>query len=120
MNESQPVYQRIIEVIENDIIARVYDADGLIISTNQIAKLYSVNPSTAMKAIAQMTEDGTIYKRPGIGMCVSRGARDRLIESRRAEFFGPALDALYSRARTLGVTVEEIAQSLREREASHD
>ncbi|MDR1600544.1 MAG: GntR family transcriptional regulator [Oscillospiraceae bacterium] len=117
MNEGQPVYQRIIEIIENDVIARVYGEDDLIASTNQIARLYAVNPSTAMKAVGQLTEDGVIYKRPGIGMCVAAGARERLLERRRAVFFGATLDAVYARARTLGVSVEEIAQSLRGREA---
>ncbi|GHU65167.1 hypothetical protein FACS1894184_00420 [Clostridia bacterium] len=115
MNDSQPVYQQIIEIIQNDIIARVYEVDELIISTTQISKLYNVNPSTAMKAISQLTDDGTIYKRPGIGMCVKRDARERLIERRRAEFFGPRMDALFMEARTLGITADEINKALAER-----
>ena len=78
MNDSQPIYIQIMEIIENDIITGVYQTDGLIISTTQISKLYSVNPTTAVKAVSKLTDAGILYKKRGIGMCVAGGRRKRL------------------------------------------
>lgn len=120
MNDSQPVFLQIIEIIENDIITQVYHPNDLIISTTQISKLYSINPSTAVKAVSHLMEEGILYKRPGIGMCVAQGARERLIQRRREDFFGPRLKAVFAEAQTLGISVDEIIESLKEREQRHD
>lgn len=108
MNDSQPVFQQIMETIESEIITGIYKTDDLIISTTQIAKVYAVNPTTAVKAISKLTDAGILYKKRGIGMCVARGARERITERRRAVFLNRTLDALLTEAKTLGFSVDEL------------
>jgi len=115
LNDGQPVFLRIMEIIENDIITRVYKTDDLIISTTQIAKLYSVNPSTAVKAVSKLTDMGILYKKKGIGMCVADGAREKIVVRRRGAFLNATIDSLLTEARTLGVSVEEVINIIKER-----
>lgn len=119
MNESQPVYLQIIELIENDIIAGVYETDALIMSTTQISKLYAVNPTTSVKAVGKLAEAGILYKKRGIGMCVAAGAREKIIKRRRTVFLQETMAAVFAEAKTLGITVAEIVQTLKEREGSN-
>ena len=120
MNDSQPVFLQIMEVIESDIITGVYRTDDLIISTTQISKVYSVNPTTAVKAISKLTDAGILYKRRGIGMCVADGAREKITARRKEVFLNRTIDALLSEAKTLGISLEELIKELQKREGVSD
>lgn len=116
MNSSQPVFMQIMETIESDIITGVYKVDDLIISTTQIAKLYAVNPTTAVKAVGKLTDAGILYKKRGIGMCVAEGALEKITRRRREVFLNSTIDSLLKEAKTLGLTVEDVIALLRERQ----
>ena len=113
MNENQPVFIQIMEIIESDIITGVYKSDDMIISTTQISKVYSVNPTTAVKAISKLTDAGILYKKRGIGMCVAEGAREKIVKRRREVFINQTLDAALAEAKTLGISVEELVEVIR-------
>ena len=104
------------ELIENDIITGVYQTDGLIISTTQISKLYSVNPTTAVKAVSKLTDAGILYKKRGIGMCVAEGAQKKIKERRRDTFLNNTIDSLLVEAKTLGISIDELVNILRKKE----
>jgi len=108
MNDSQPIFQQIMERIEGDIVTGVYQAHELIISTTQIAKLYSVNHTTAVKAISKLTDADILYKKRGIGMCVAEGAKEKIAARRKDIFLNQTIDKVLSEANTLGITLEEL------------
>lgn len=122
MDSGQPVFLQIIERIESDIITGVYQTDELIISTTQIAKVYAVNPTTAVKAISKLTDAGILYKKRGIGMCVTEGARERITERRREVFLERTINALLEEANTLDISLEELIAVIKNRGGanSHD
>lgn len=101
------------ETIENDIITGTYQTDDLIISTTQISKLYSVNPTTAVKAISKLTDAGILYKKRGIGMCVAAGAREQITQQRRDVFLNQTIDAILTEAKTLGISLDELIQVIK-------
>jgi len=113
LNEGLPVFQQIMEIIEGDIITGVYQTDDLIISTTQISKVYSVNPTTAVKAISKLTDAGILYKKRGIGMCVAEGAREQIAKRRRGVFLNQTIDALLAEAKTLSITEEELIEIIK-------
>ena len=122
MNDSQPVFQQIMEIIENDIITGVYKTDDLIISTTQISKVYSVNPTTAVKAISKLTDAGVLYKKRGIGMCVAEGAQEKITTRRKDLFLNQTLESIILEAKTLGIPFDELIGELKKKEGaeSHD
>ena len=113
LNESQPIFQQIMEMVESDIITGVYKTDDLIISTTQISKVYSVNPTTAVKAISKLTDAGILYKRRGIGMCVSEGAREKITARRKEVFLNQTIGELLSEAKTLGISLDELVSEIK-------
>ena len=122
MNDNQPVFLQIMETIESDIITGVYQTDDLIISTTQISKVYSVNPTTAVKAISKLTDTGILYKKRGIGMCVAAGAREKITARRRDVFFSHSIGAFLAEAKTLGIPLDELISIIKDKEGenSHD
>ena len=118
MNDSQPIFQQIIEIIESDIITGVYKTDDLIISTTQISKVYSVNPTTAVKAVSKLTDAGVLYKKRGIGMCVAEGAKEKITIRRKELFLNQTIDSVISEAKTLGISLDELIGEIKKKEGT--
>jgi DNA-binding transcriptional regulator YhcF (GntR family) len=119
MTDNLPIFMQIIEMIENDIISGVYQAEGLIASTTQIAKIHGVNPATAIKAVSKLTETGTLTKKRGVGMCVAVGAREKIFRRRKETLLNNTLPALMEEAERLGISSEQLAVIIR-RTGRHD
>ena len=113
MNDEKPMFQQIIEMIEDDILSGTYSADDLIISTPQISKLLGVNPATAQRAIGILTDRGIICKKRGVGMAVTADAREAILEKRRAAFFERAIPEFIDGARKIGISDEELVKLIR-------
>ena len=107
-DDSSPIYLQIAERIRADVLSGALDADDPVMSTNQYAEFYGINPATAAKAFHQLLDEGVIYKRRGVGMFVSPGARSQLLEDRRGRFFDEVLDPVLDRAEVLGIPVEAL------------
>ena len=114
VNSEKPVFMQIIEMIEDDILSGTYRADDLIISTPQISKLLSVNPTTAQRAIGVLTDRGVIYKKRGVGMAVTKGARDMILSKRQRLFHERGVPDFISGARKIGISGEELIKLIKE------
>lgn len=114
MNDDKPIYLQIMEIIEDDIISGMYSPNDIIISTTQIAKLYSVNPTTAVKAISTLTDKEILYKKRGIGMAVTETAKDIILQERSTIFFSQSIHEFIAAASKLGITREALAKMILE------
>jgi DNA-binding transcriptional regulator YhcF (GntR family) len=108
------MFLQIIEMIEDDILSGVYGTDDLIISTPQISKLLSVNPTTAQRAIGVLTDRGIIYKKRGVGMAVTAEAQAMLLEQRKSEFFERVVPRFVQSAGKIGVSGDELLRIIKE------
>jgi DNA-binding transcriptional regulator YhcF (GntR family) len=106
------------ETIESDIVTGAYRTDELIISTTQIAKVYAVNHTTAVKAISKLTDAGILYKRRGIGMCVAEGAKEKITARRKDIFLNQTISAVLTEAKTLGITKDELINIIKTKEGN--
>ena len=108
MEEGRPIFLQIAEEIENSIIEGTLPEETQVPSTNELAAFHRINPATAAKGINQLVDDGVLYKRRGIGMFVTAGARAKLRHRRRDQFSDQYLRPLLLEARKLGLTADEI------------
>ena len=115
-SDSTSIYLQIAEMLENDILRGVLEEEGQAPSTNELARAYSINPATAAKGINLLVADGILYKRRGIGMFVSPGAREKILQKRRGAFARDHIAPLLAEARSLGISREELLNMIKERE----
>ena len=108
LNQEKSIYIQISEMIENDILRDVLLEDERVPSTNELAKLYAINPATAAKGVNILVDAGVLYKKRGIGMFVSSGAKETIREKRRSQFYENYVSALIDEAKTLGITKDEL------------
>ena len=63
LNQEKSIYLQISEMIENDIIRDIILEEEKVPSTNDLAKLYAINPATAAKGINILVDRGILYKK---------------------------------------------------------
>ena len=107
-DDGRPLFQQIAEQIETSIIDGSLPEEGQAPSTNELAAFHRINPATAAKGVSRLVTDGVLYKRRGIGMFVSTGARSQLLRRRRDEFAHQYVAPLVSEARRLGLDLPEL------------
>lgn len=121
IDDSRPIFVQIAEMIENDIVDGVLAEESQVPSTNEFAAFHRINPATAAKGVNRLVDDGILYKKRGIGMFVSSGARAVLMGRRREDFYEQFVRPLAREARKLGIDGEQLAAMLaREKQAGQD
>ena len=108
LNQEKSIYIQISEMIENDILRDVLLEDERVPSTNELAKLYAINPATAAKGINILVDAGILYKKRGIGMFVSDGGKEVIRTKRKAQFYENYVSEIVNEAKTLGITKAEL------------
>lgn len=116
-DSSKPIYVQIAQWLEDEILSGALPEDERIYSQYQLAELFNINPATAAKGLNILADEELVYKRRGLGMFVSAGARARIQEKRRNVTLASLLEQLVAEARRLAMTDEELlallAQALR-------
>lgn len=103
---------QIAERIEDDIINGGLPEETQVPSTNQFAFDYQINPATAAKGINLLVDQGILFKKRGVGMFVAKGARMRLMELRRKQFFEQYIVTMLQEARKLGITTQALVEMI--------
>ena len=113
IDDDRPIFAQIAERIENDIIDDVLPEESQVPSTNQFAAYYKINPATAAKGVNLLVDQGILYKKRGIGMFVAEGARSRLLEARKEQFYEQYIISMLSEAQKLGITEAQLTQMIK-------
>lgn len=116
LTDDKSIYLQISQMIETDILRGILLEEERVPSTNELAKLYTINPATAAKGVNILVDDGILYKKRGIGMFVSTGATDKIRARRKEAFYLVRLSELLNEAKSLGITKEELIAQIRKEE----
>ncbi len=116
LTEEKSIYLQIAEAIETDVLRGILLEEEQAPSTNELARLYTINPATAAKGVNLLVERGILYKRRGIGMFVAKGAREKILARRREAFARNHVAPLLAEAGSLGISTEELIDMIKERE----
>lgn len=124
-DSEKPIFQQIAEGIEDAILTGAFPEESQIPSITEFSVQYTINPATALKGINLLVEEGTVYKKRGVGMFVSPGAVERLRQKRQQGFYRKYMLPMAAEARRLELTEQELAAMLArcfggEREGDHE
>ena len=116
LSQNKSIYLQVSEMIETDILRGILLEEERVPSTNELAKLYTLNPATAAKGINLLVDEGILYKKRGIGMFVAEGAKEHIIEKRRDAFYENYVKGLLEEAKSLGISSEQLVEMIRTHE----
>ena len=115
LTEDKSIYLQISQMIETDILRGILLEEERAPSTNELAKLYTINPATAAKGINLLVDEGILYKKRGIGMFVATGATEMIRSRRKQAFYEFRLTELLAEAKSLGITRDELIEQIGKR-----
>ena len=105
-----PVYQQVTFAAKKAIMSGQLRPGDVFPSVRALSRELKINPNTAHKVVTQLTNEGLLEVRPGIGTVVAvppsgtRGARSRLL--------GPEVERLTVEAKKLGLTLQEVEDAV--------
>lgn len=111
-NSEKPIYVQLAEWMRDAILSGAFPEESQVPSTTEISVNYRINPATALKGINVLVDDAVLYKRRGLGMFVCSGAKDRILEKRRQDFFERYITALIAEAQKLGMDQRDIMEMI--------
>lgn len=114
LTQEKSIYIQIKEMIESDILRDILLEEERVPSTNELAKLYAINPATAAKGVNLLVDEGILYKKRGIGMFVAEGAKERIMKKKKEYFYDDYIKSLMAEARNLGITKQELIAMIEE------
>ena len=108
VNDQSLIYLQIAAGLEDDILRGVYREEEQVPSTNELARVYHINPATAGKGLNLLVAGGVLYKRRGLGMFVAPGAAEKVKEKRRSAFLDGYVRPMVREGRSLGLNRGEL------------
>jgi DNA-binding transcriptional regulator YhcF (GntR family) len=108
LNDQTSIYLQIAQNLENDLLRGVYLEEEQVPSTNELARIYHINPATAAKGVNLLVADGILYKKRGIGMFVTSGACAKVRAKRKDAFFDSYVKEMVKEGRRLDLTPAEL------------
>ena len=111
-DSEQPIYIQLAEAIEDDVLKGIFEEDTQIPSTTEISVILKINPATARKGVNLLVDEGILYKKRGVGMFVSVGAREKVMHKRRARFYESFIITLLDEAGKLNISHQELIQMI--------
>ncbi len=111
-SNDKPIFMQLAEGIEDVILSGAYEEETQIPSTTEISVNYKINPATALKGINMLVDNGIVYKKRGLGMFVSIGAKEKILDKRKVNFFETYITTLVSEAKKLSISKDDILKML--------
>ncbi|WP_131005778.1 GntR family transcriptional regulator [Clostridioides difficile] len=108
LNNEEPIFIQIARAIEDEILSNGIKEEEQVPSTTELSKLYKINPATVLKGINILVDKNILYKKRGIGMFVSDGAKTIIKEARRENFKHNFVKNLLQEANKLEINREEL------------
>ncbi len=118
LTQEKSIYLQISELIETDILRDILLEEERVPSTNELAKIYTINPATAAKGINILVDSGILYKKRGIGMFVATGAKEKILKRRKEEFYDRFIKKLLQEAASIGLDKEQVIRMIEAGEGS--
>ena len=108
LNDHEPIFIQISKAKEDEILCDSIKEGMQVPSTTELSKFYKINPATVLKGVNILVDKEILFKKRGIGMFVSKGAKEIIKNGRKENFKEVYLKDLIGEAKKIGITKEEL------------
>ncbi len=102
-NSETPIYRQLKERAVAMILDGEWKEGDALPSVRQVAQDFQLNPLTVSKAWGELSDEGLVEKRRGLGMYIVEGARNELLKVEREKFVREEWPKLLERLKRLGL-----------------
>jgi len=114
-NNERPIYVQMADRLCDEILAGRYKPDDRVPSVREYSAMLGVNMNTSFKAFEQLSREGIIYNRRGLGYFVTQEACRLISEKKKKELMN-RLPQMFRQMRLLGIGISDIVQLWNETE----
>jgi GntR family transcriptional regulator len=107
-NAKDPIYRQLRDRVVAMILEGVLKEGDPLPSVRTVATESRVNPLTVLKAYQQLSSEGLVETRRGLGMFVNGGARASLLEAERHEFLTETWPRIRATVQRLGLKLDDL------------
>ena len=109
LNNEQPIFLQIAGMLKDSILNGTYVEEAQVPSITEFSVAYKINPATALKGVNILVEEGLLYKKRGLGMFVTEGAREKLAVQRKEDFYIKYIKPMVKEAGNLQIGIKELS-----------
>ncbi len=106
-----PIWKQIKDKLQSAIMDGTYKEGDAIPSVRALALELKVNPLTISRAFQELSDEGLIEKRRGLGMFVAPNVTDNLLKRERENFLLNEWPEIQKRILALGLKKEDLLKS---------
>ncbi len=110
----KPIYVQLAEWLETEILNETFKEDEKIYSQYQLAEMFNINPATAAKGLNILADEKIVYKKRGLGMFVTKNAKQWILEKRKDQIMKKLVLELVTEAKRLGIEEDELITLIKE------
>lgn len=114
LNEDEPIFIQISKAIEDEILTDSIKEDEQVPSTTELSRLYNINPATVLKGMNILVDKNILYKKRGLGMFVSSGAKNTIKLLRKESFKNKVIKNLIEEANKLDIDKDELLDMIKQ------
>jgi GntR family transcriptional regulator len=104
------IYEQVVYAAKKALISGQMRSGDIFPSVRTLSRELKINPNTAHKVIAQLTAEGLIEVRPGVGTVVAAPPSSTAAE--RGNLLNKELEQLVVEAKKLGLGLDEVRDAL--------
>jgi DNA-binding transcriptional regulator YhcF (GntR family) len=119
-NRDKPIFQQIVEKVEDAILSGALQAEARIPAVRDYALMLEVNPNTVVRSFAELEQAGSIFKKRGLGYFVAAEAKATILARRRREFLADNLPVVVATMKQLGLGPEVLVNLFNEEKDKRD
>jgi GntR family transcriptional regulator len=117
-NDRQPIYRQLRDRAVAMILDGVLKEGDPLPSVRNVAAEYRVNPLTVLKGYQELVDEQLVETKRGLGMFVTAGARNRLLQGERQKFLAQEWPRIAETIQRLGVTPKQLLKAAASRRSS--
>jgi GntR family transcriptional regulator len=107
-SDEQPIYRQLRDRVVAMILEHAIAEGDALPSARTVAAEYKINHLTVLKAYQELSDEGLVENRRGLGLFVTPGARERLLRAERKRFLQEEWPRVLARMHRLGLSPEEL------------
>ncbi|MGC4019886.1 MAG: GntR family transcriptional regulator [Muricomes sp.] len=112
LDNSRPIYLQLMERIQQDIIAGVYNPGDKLPSVQELALDASVNPNTMQKALSELERSGLVYSQRTSGRFITED--ENMLKKLKLSLASEHIHQFFEKMTLLGFKHEEILELIEE------
>jgi GntR family transcriptional regulator len=107
-SDEQPIYRQLRDRVVAMILEHAVAEGDALPSARTVAAEYRINHLTVLKAYQELSDEGLVENRRGVGLFVTPGARERLLRAERKRFLQEEWPRIRARMHRLELSPEEL------------